>query len=309
MALHSAKIISIVGATASGKTAAGIEIALKIRGEIISSDSMQIYRYMDVGTAKPTQEERSQVPHHLIDILNPDEHYNAGKFQLDADKTIASLQRDDKNSIVLGGTGLYLRALLYGIIQVPDITRDTKEQVNRIFSEEGLPGCYQRLTELDPISAGELHPNDISRIFRALEVVLETGQSIKLLHEKHRFLQQRYPAFLIGVYRTREELYRRINERVHKMVEEGLIEETEALLKKNYSPDLPSLKSIGYKQAVAYLKGKMDKERMIEEIQQKSRIYAKKQITWYRKNKDIHWVTPGESLEPLIEKVRHFLQQ
>lgn len=302
------KILAVVGATASGKTQLGIDLGREIEGEIISSDSMQIYRHMDIGTAKPTMGERAVIPHHLIDILDPDETYNAGQFIADADKAIQQIHQQRKTPIVLGGTGLYLRSLLHGIIIIPPISDQIKENIETLLQYRGLPGCYAELKRQDPESAERLHPNDISRITRALEVVWQTGKSITFFQNNHRFQQNRYRVLMIGVFKKREELYQRINQRVRQMVEDGLIEETRSLLDRGYAAELPSMKSIGYKQSVAYLNGMIDKDTMIADIQQKSRIYAKKQITWHKKNKEIHWLDRDESKKTLLQKINAFLE-
>ncbi|MCP4750297.1 MAG: tRNA (adenosine(37)-N6)-dimethylallyltransferase MiaA [Proteobacteria bacterium] len=303
------RIVAVIGPTASGKTEIGFNLARKIGGEIVSVDSMQIYRWMDIGTAKPSLEMRSAVPHHLIDILDPDESYNAGKFVTDADHVIHTLERKKKPAILLGGTNLYLKSLIHGIIPVPEISTDVKRQVQKLLEEEGVAGCYQKLDQLDAKSAESLHANDVSRISRALEVVLETGKSIRDFQHQHRFHQQRYDVFFIGTHWPRETLYQRINQRVLNMVEEGLVEEAENLLWRGYSTDLPPLKSIGYKQAFLFLNNQLDHDEMIADIQQKSRHYAKKQITWYKKDQRIHWIDTNEMTDKTYTEVMGHLNR
>lgn len=302
------KIIAVIGPTASGKTRLGIDLANAVGGEIVSADSMQIYRQMDVGTAKPTSEELSLAPHHLIDIIEPDQTFNAGNFVEIADKTIQQIVSQDKVPVLLGGTSLYVRALLHGIIKVPDTSLEIKEKVRTLAKEKGLPYLYQLLQENDPESASQLHPNDISRVSRAMEFFWTTGKSIKNFQAEHQFQQNRYDVIKIGCEWDRNELYERINLRVHQMVEQGLIEEVEKLLKKGYSADLPSMQSIGYKQAVAYLNGEFSKENMIIDIQQKTRRYAKKQLTWYRKDTTVHWLPKGILNDETITQVKQFLK-
>jgi len=294
------KIIAIIGPTASGKTSLGIQLAKLFSGEIISADSMQIYQYMDIGTAKPTPEELQAAPHHLIDIIPPDSPFNAGMFVEHADRTIQMINQHNKIPIVLGGTSLYVRTLIDGMIGAPEAPPDIKKKIQQDIAEKGLGYCYQQLKALDPESALELHVNDISRIVRALEVYLTTGKSIKTLQREHRFQDHRYQAFYIGLGWPREVLYQRINERVKIMVQQGLIEETKGLLNKGYDKKLPALNSIGYRQAVLYLEGLMTKDEMIADIQQKTRRYAKKQMTWYRKKSEIHWLE-GNQLSPEIQ--------
>lgn len=301
------RIIAVIGPTASGKTEVGLELARQIGGEIVSVDSMQIYRWMDIGTAKPPREMRAEVPHHLIDILNPDQPYNAGQFAEDADRVIAALQAKGRPAILLGGTNLYLRALVHGIIPVPEISETVQLEVDEMLKTRGLPRCYAALQTLDPESAAKLHPNDVSRIVRALCVVKETGHSIQSFQRAHGFKEDRYPVCYVGTRWPREILYERINRRVPEMVEAGLIEEAESLLWRGYSSDLPALQSIGYKQAFDYLNRVTGLESMIADIQQKSRHYAKKQLTWYRNRSDIHWLEGNTVHERDLQRVQRFL--
>jgi len=301
------RLIVITGPTASGKTEIGLKIARKFDGEIISVDSMQIYRWMDIGTAKPSKEMLAEVPHHLIDILNPDKSYNAGKFVKDAEIIIKNLHEQDKPILLLGGTNLYIRSLIWGIIPVPDISPEVKEEIKQLMAEKGLKGCYRKLEQLDPQSAKKLHCNDISRISRALEVVMETGESIIDFQEKHRLSEPKYDVLTIGADWKRQTLYERINQRVMNMVEEGLIEEAENLLWRGYNTDLPSLNSIGYRQSFQYLNDQIDHDEMIADIQQKSRHYAKKQITWNKKNKAIHWLENNHITPKTNSIIENFL--
>ncbi len=301
------RIVAVIGPTASGKSAVGLKLAQRIDGEIISVDSMQIYRWMDIGTAKPTEEMRSAVPHHLIDILTPDQSYNAGKFSQDAAPIIHKLYKRGRPVILLGGSNLYLKALIHGIIPVPEISPSIKKDIRQLHTRQGVSGCYLRLRQLDPFSALKLHPNDISRISRALEVVLETGKSIQEFQIRHKFEHRKYDVFFIGADWPREVLYQRINQRVVAMVEDGLVEEAENLLWRGYSTNLPSLRSIGYRQAFLYLSDKISFEEMVTDIQQKSRRYAKKQITWHRKDDSIHWLKNNELTEDIHAKLHRFL--
>lgn len=294
-------LIAVIGPTAAGKTEVGIKLAEAVRGEIISVDSMQIYRSMDIGTAKPAPALLKRVPHHLIDILNPDELYNAGMFCDDADAVISRLVGERTPSVLVGGTALYFRSLINGIIPVPEISETVRSDVRNTAKNNGVEAIYQRLLQADPISAKALHPNDITRLSRALEVYMETGVSIREFQERHRFSEQRYNALFIGTAWSREDLYQRINRRVEIMVEEGLIEETRNLLEMGYGPDLPSMNSIGYRQAVQYIEGELSLDEMIRDIQQKSRRYAKKQITWYKKDDTVRWID-GTNLDSVSVK-------
>jgi len=302
-----ARIIAVIGPTASGKTKIGLNLAHKIDGEIISVDSMQIYRGMDIGTAKPSAQMRAEIPHHLIDILNPDQSYSAGLFAEDADRTIAQLGTQNKSAILLGGTNLYIKTLIRGIIPVPAISSNVKQEIQSLLNKKGLAHCYQKLQSLDPRSAQKLHPNDMSRISRALAVMMETGRSIQTFQELHSFNQERYKVLFIGPRWPRDILYERINQRVLMMVEEGLVDEAENLLWRGYSSELPSMKSIGYKQAFAFLDNKISCSEMVADIQQKSRHYAKKQLTWHKNDHDVHWLNGNVIDEAAIAKVKRFI--
>lgn len=301
--------MAVIGPTASGKTAVGIQLAQRIGGEIISVDSMQVYRWMDIGTAKPSAEMRAAVPHHLIDILDPDEVYNAGKFSTDADTIIQYLHQSGKPAILLGGTHLYLRTLIHGIIQIPTISKAVKDAIQEILKDGGVSGCYDQLRRLDSKSADKLHPNDISRILRALEVIMETGSSIQDFQSAHRFKENRYQVLNVGIQWPRDVLYERINTRVLSMVDSDLVKEAKDLLKRGYNSDLPPLKSIGYKQTFQYLNNEISLDEMIADIQQKSRHYAKKQITWYRNRQDIHWLKEGILTEETGSIIDAFLNR
>ena len=301
------RVVAVIGPTASGKSDLGFQIASHVGGEIISADSMQIYRGMDIGTAKPTLQQRSQIKHHLIDILDPEERFNAGIFADLAGKIIKTNTTKNIPSILVGGTGLYLKVLLYGITPAPEASEEVQTVIKDILDEKGVAGCYERLLELDRESADKLHPNDIARITRALQVILMTGRSLCDIQREHHYEEGKYEIFFVGINWPRNELYQRINVRVEEMVRQGLVEETKKLLDKGYSPTLQSLNSIGYKQASALIQGKINQLNMVKEIQQKSRHYAKKQITWYRKDQRIRWISPGESYDNLFEEIDRFL--
>jgi tRNA dimethylallyltransferase len=301
------RVIAVIGPTASGKTAVGIQLAQRIGAEIISVDSMQVYRWMDIGTAKPSLEMRAAVPHHLIDILDPDEAYNAGKFADDADTIIQQLAQQEKPAILLGGTNLYLKALIHGIIPTPTVSTSIKTTIQALYDSGGVEACYEELKQVDPKSAVKLHPNDISRITRALGVMMETGISIQDLQDQHRFLEDKYQVLMIGLKWDRTKLYERINQRVMHMVDEGLIQEAEGLQERGYDSELPSMKSIGYKQTFQYLNGKIGRDEMIADIQQKSRHYAKKQLTWYRNDPNVMWLQEDKLNEATFATVDSFL--
>ncbi len=303
------RIIAVVGPTAAGKTEIGITFAHEADGEVISVDSMQIYRWMDIGTAKPSPEILAKTPHHLIDILNPDQEYNAGKFAEDADGIINELHHQKKAAILVGGTGLYLKALIKGIIEVPEVSPEIREDVRYLAAEKGVGECYRILGELDPKSAHKLHPHDISRISRALEIVLETGNSIQDYQQQHGFREERYDVLYLGAKWPRNVLYDRIDKRVYQMMDQGLVDETQKLLDMGYDETLSSMNSIGYKQSLSYIRGDMTKDEMIADIQQKSRRYAKKQLTWYKNDDSVHWLEQAKIENRNLKLVKEFLNQ
>jgi len=284
-----------------------MELAARFSGQIISADSVQIYRHMDIGTAKASAADQLLVTHHLLDISDPDQPYDAGRFVADADQAIAKVQAEGGLPVFVGGTHLYLKALVHGLIPTPEIEPSLKQSLYDRLATEGAPCLYEELSALDPETAARLDPNDGARITRALGVQHSTGRSISQWHQEHDFSEQRYQPFYLCVNHEREELYRRINRRVEEMVASGLVAETQGLLDRGFSADLPSLNSIGYKQAVSYLKGELSHDEMIEQIQRFTRRYAKKQLTWIKKMPQIHWVTPG-TFDSAYLAVKDFLE-
>ncbi|MEA3493339.1 MAG: tRNA (adenosine(37)-N6)-dimethylallyltransferase MiaA [Candidatus Margulisiibacteriota bacterium] len=281
--MAAAKTIVILGPTAAGKTKLAIKLAKKLVREIISADSMQVYRRMDIGTAKPTKEERQGVPHHLIDIRNPDEEWTVSDF-IDQTKQLIS---KPPQKIIVGGTGLYLWSLLEGY-SFPLVEADP--ELRKRLSKEPLDKLYKKLQEVDPKAAEKIHANDKKRILRALEVFELTGVPISDQAKGSRTQGQRLEDYiLIGLNLPRPELYRRIEERVDKMIEKGLIEEVKNLLAKGYSKDLKSFQALGYKEACKYLDEKWDKAKMIEELKKQTRHFARRQMTWFRRFKDVKW--------------------
>jgi len=287
--------VILFGPTAVGKTKIAIDLAKKLNGEIISADSMQVYRGMDIGTAKPTPEERQGIPHHLIDIRNPDEEWTVSDFVREVQNLKVKIQNNGKIPIIVGGTGLYLWALLEGF-SFP-ITPADKELRARL-EKEPTSTLYARLSTIDPEAAGKIHANDKKRIIRALEVYELTGRPISELQNKvsdspHLSVGNTLP-LLIGLNLSREELYERINQRVDDMVSKGLIEEVKGLLAKGYSKDLFSFQALGYKEVVEHLDGKWTREQMVEELKKRTRNFARRQMTWFRRFKEAKWFNPGE---------------
>ena len=291
------KLIVLLGTTASGKTEISLKLVEKLKemgfsSEIISSDSVQIYKKLDIGSAKPSRSILRKIPHHLVDIIDPDQKYSAGRFVLDATQSINSMQK--KIPILIGGNWLYVRSLVYGMASLPVISEKTKIQVKTLF-EKGQG--YQMLQEKDPLSAKKIHPQDSQRILRALEVFLSSGKSIFSFHKKQKKKEYYQPLFL-GIKISKEELHRKIDQRVLDMFRSGWIAEVESLLK-NYPASIPAFNSIGYRQVVDFLQSSSPKnssknQAMIQEIQQKSRQYAKRQRTWYKRVESVYWRSCSE---------------
>lgn len=287
---NKAKVIVICGPTASGKTALSIEVAKKINGEIISSDSMQIYKDMNIGTAKPTKEEMGEIKHYLIDYVLPTERYSVAEYKKDAKKAIKEVIEKGKTPIIVGGTGLYVDSLIYEI-EYPEIKFDEeyRKKLEKEVEEEGLEKLYEKAKKIDPIAIQKISKTDKKRIQRVLEIYHATG---KTKTEQEIISRQKEPEYAYKVYGLlwdRQKLYDRINLRVDIMIEQGLIEEVKTILKK-YSKFPTAMQGLGYKEVVQYLNKEITKEEMIEKIKQETRRYAKRQMTWFRKNKQTIWL-------------------
>ncbi len=300
-------LVVIIGPTASGKTKLGIDIAIKMGGEIVSADSMQVYKLMDIGTAKPTEEERKKIPHHLIDVVYPHESFTAYDYQKMAVACIKEISDRGRVPLMVGGTGLYVKAVLEGYdFDSSQTDWDYRKRLERFAEEKGNKALHSLLHEIDPNSAKKIHPNDVRRIIRALEVYNQTGKPISDQKKKPSYLEKMgFGVSKIGLTLDREKLYRRIEQRVDEMISAGLIKEVENLLALGYSTDLFSMKGLGYKQIAAYLENKMSLEEAVEETKQETRRYAKRQYTWFRSDKAITWfdVTSYDSVEDLSRNV------
>jgi len=296
------KIAIIGGPTAVGKTDLMVEVCEEINAEIVSMDSRQIYRYMDIGTAKPTPEQRERVHHHMIDILDPDEYYNAFLYRKDSLKTVEDILRRGKIPVYVGGTGLYADALVRGIFEGVPADENIRKELRELEKRE--PGILRKmLEEFDPEAATRIHPNDLKRTIRALEVYMKTGKRISELQKEARG-DDRF--FIIVLTRERYDLYDRINKRAEKMVEMGLVEETEKLLEMGYNENLNSMKTIGYKETIDYLKGKYDFSHYLHVLKRNTRHFARRQIIWSRRYKEafkINLTLDKNPREKLKEKV------
>jgi tRNA dimethylallyltransferase len=300
------RVILICGPTAVGKTAAGIALARALNGEIISADSMQVYRHMDIGTAKPTAAEQAAVRHHLIDVVDPDEPFDAAAYKSLGRRAIAELVRRGKTPIVVGGTGLYIKALLRGLFGSD--ARDPQVR-NRLRAEAqalGAEALHSRLKQCDPQTAARLHSNDAVRILRALEVFEVTGRPISELQQEHRFGEAPFRTLKLGLSLEREVLYRRIDQRVQAMVEAGLEDEVRSLLAKGYGPGLKPMQSIGYSHMAAFIAGVLSWEECLRTFKRDTRRFAKRQLTWFRADPEIVWLAPGRP-EELVRLSAEFL--
>lgn len=278
----------ILGPTAVGKTDLAIQWAEELGGEIVSADSMQVYRYLDIGTAKPSPETRQRIPHHLIDVVNPDDLFSAARFAQEADLIIHNLARKGKFIFVVGGTGLYLRSLLGGLIEGPPADKELRHLLKQ---QDNL---YDMLKVFDPLAAERIHPRDRVRIVRALEVFILTGDSIVNQQRQHRFERRKYDYIKIGIREEKEILYNRIDQRTQHMFSQGLVEEVEKVLSMGYSKELPPLQTLGYRHTIRLLEGSISKREAMEFTARDTRHYAKRQFTWFKKEKDILWFKRGD---------------
>ncbi|WP_078382770.1 tRNA (adenosine(37)-N6)-dimethylallyltransferase MiaA [Sutcliffiella halmapala] len=296
------KVIVIIGPTAVGKTKLSVELAKRVNGEIISGDSMQIYKEMDIGTAKVTHEEMQGVPHYLIDIKEPTEPYSVAEFQQDVRKLIQNITQKGCVPIIAGGTGLYIQSVLYDY-QFSDTGKDEeiRLRIEKQVLEQGIEEVYEELRRIDPISAENIHPNNVRRVIRALEVFYSTGKTMTE-YQQSQNQELLYDVAYVGLTMDRETLYDRINLRVDLMVKEGLLEEVEKLYRKGIR-ECQSIQAIGYKEIYAYFDGKVTKEQAVDALKQNSRRYAKRQLTWFRNKMDVTWfdMTDADFEEKLDE--------
>lgn len=291
----SAPVIILIGPTAVGKTALSLALAERFSCEIVGLDSMQIYRHMDIGTAKATAEERARVPHHLLDVVDPDEEYHVARYVADAVTACRQIIGRGNRPLLVGGTGLYLKGLLEGLFEIPPVDETVRAGLRQRLTEEGRAILFGELEQCDPESAGRIHPNDTHRLLRALEIFQATGRT----WSEHLREQKVQPALTkvlqIGLLCERNALYERINLRVEKMVEEGLLGEVEKLLAMGYDPGLKSMQSIGYRHMLQYLQGQWSWDEALELLARDTRRYAKRQMTWFGNDPNIRWFAPSDT--------------
>jgi tRNA dimethylallyltransferase len=293
-------VVVIVGPTAVGKSRVAVEVARVFETEVLAADSRQVYRGMDVGTDKPDLEERQNIPHRLIDLVNPDESFNAGSYRRRAIDEIDRLHRENRLPLVVGGTGLYVRTLLMGLCDAPPADPIVRAALRLEAKDQGGDRLYARLVEVDPVTAARLHPRDESKVIRALEVYRLSGRRMSEFQQKHGFAERRFSALMIGLHRDRGALYRRIEERIDRQLAHGLIEETQRLLAQGCQRTSSAMKGLGYRHVVGYLSGEYDKAEMVRRFKRDTKHFCKRQLTWFRKESGIQWLTINEP-----ESVQH----
>jgi len=304
-------IICIAGPTASGKTALAVELAKELNGEVVSCDSMYVYRRMNIGTAKPSPEEMEGIVHHMIDVADPDEDFSVSKYCEMAAPIVDDIIARGKTAIIAGGTGLYMDSLIRGNDFAPFPSTGMREKLEAQADEQGMEAMLELLRSIDPDAAARLHLSDRKRIIRALEVYYETGQTITTHNLKTQAIPPRYTPLWLGLdFADRAELYRRIDLRVDIMLQQGLVEEIRQLLAGGIPQKCTAMQAIGYKEFVAALNGQCTIEEAAEEVRKSSRHYAKRQLTWFRRNKNIHWLIrqTGESPEEILNRARQVIR-
>jgi tRNA dimethylallyltransferase len=304
--MEKAKVVIIAGPTASGKSALAAELAMAFNGEVVSADSMQVYKYMDIGTAKPSKETLESVPHHLIDVVDPDSDYTAASFRKDAIRKIREINGRGRSAFIAGGTGLYIKALTKGLFDGPAADKSLREGLRREAEERGAEHLYNRLREVDPVSAESIHQNNIVRIIRALEVYESSGRPISEFHREHGFHEDPFDAVKVGITKERALLYGDIEKRVDRMMADGLPEETERLLNMGYGPHLKPMRALGYREMTGYINGELGLDEAVGLLKKNTRNYAKRQMTWFRNDPGIIWFSP-EQKKDIMELVERHL--
>jgi tRNA dimethylallyltransferase len=304
-------LVVLLGPTAVGKSMIAVQLAKVLDTEVLTADSRQVYRGMDIGTDKPSVAERHGVPHRLIDLANPDERFNVGLFRRAAVAEIERLYRGGRLPLVVGGTGLWVRALVRGLWDGPTADWHYREQLERDVREHGSAALHERLAAVDPESAARLHPNDMVKIIRALEVYHLRGRPLSDGHRRHGFSERPFAALLIGLMRERQALYRRIEERVEVELAKGLVDETRRLLAHGYGRDLGSMKGLGYRQMAGYLGGESSYADAVEVLKRDTRRFAKRQLTWFRKEPGITWLhlDEDETVERTVSRIMDCIER
>ena len=302
------RLVIVLGPTAVGKSELALALAQRLDGEIVNADSQQVYRYMDIGTGKPSEPDRRRVPHHVIDVVNPDEEFNAAMYRRLANDAIDRLHRAGKTAVLCGGTGLYLKTLTQGLFAGPGQDRELRRSLEEEIKDKGLPVLYAQLVAIDQSVSATIHPNDRQRIIRALEVYQITGKPLSAWQREHAFQEEPYEVLKIGLLRERADLYEQINRRSERMIEDGLLEEVRGLLARGFGLDLKPLRSVGYRQMGAVIRGELDLSEAAVEMKQETRHLAKRQVTWFRRDSEILWYHPEKQKEEIFQVVSDFLR-
>lgn len=300
------KLVIILGPTAVGKSELALELADTISGAIVNADSQQVYRYLDIGTGKPTKAERERVEHFMIDVVDPDREFNAALYRRLASECFERIHRRKQNVIVCGGTGLYIKALTKGLFEGPGQNSELRQALEQRIESEGLASLYRELLRIDPSAASTIHPNDRLRTIRALEVYQSTGKRLSEWQKEHAFDEQPFNLIKIGLNRERGELYDLINRRSERMVEAGFLDEVRGLVAQGYSLSLKPLLSVGYRQMGQVVQGQQELPDALEEMKQETRHLAKRQLTWFRADREVRWFHPEQRPE-IIEAAKKFL--
>ncbi|MBK9305551.1 MAG: tRNA (adenosine(37)-N6)-dimethylallyltransferase MiaA [Nitrospira sp.] len=307
-------LVVLLGPTAVGKSRVATTVARRFDTEVLTADSRQVYRGMDIGTDKPTVAERQGVPHRLIDLVDPHEAFNAGRYRRVALEEIDRLYAANRLPFVVGGTGLYIRTLVRGLCAAPESDPRVRADLNKLRDERGKCGLYAELQRTDPEAAARLHPNDESKVMRALEVYRLSGRSISVIQEEHRFQERPFSALLIGLQRPPDILYQRIEERIDWQLTHGMVEETQSLLNQGCGRELASMKGLGYRQVGAFLADAYDYPEMVRQFKRDTRHFAKRQMTWFRKEPGIVWLPieegerPEQTAEQVIRQIEQFMR-
>jgi tRNA dimethylallyltransferase len=301
------KLVIVFGPTAAGKSDLVLKLASRLNAEVINADSQQVYRQMDIGTAKPSKAERAKVPHHLIDVVEPDEEFNVARYRELAIASAQDIQSRGKQVIVSGGTGLYIKALTQGLFIGPGQDAGIRTTLSAEAEANGLSSLYQRLERVDSSATSWIHANDRQRIIRALEVYQLTGKPISEWQKQHAFRESGFTTLKIGLDRQRAELYERINRRCDQMIDAGLVHEVKGLFDKGYSSHLNSLRSVGYRHVGLFLMGRLRLEEAVHLMKRDTRRLAKRQLTWFRRDEEIHWFHPERQAQEIHQAVDSFI--
>ena len=304
--LHKIPVLVICGPTGSGKSSMALELAQEISLEIVSADSRQVYRLMDIGTAKASKAEQEQVPHHMIDLIDPDQEFSVAAYVDLARPLIEQIHQRGNLPCIVGGTGLYIKALLGGLAQLPSGDPQLRQRLHEREKEQGSGTLHRELQQLDPESATAIHPNNLIRTVRALEVCLLSGQKFSTIKADHSFVEEAYRVVMLAPDYPRQILYQRIDNRARQMLDAGLVDEVSRLVER-YGGDLKALQTLGYREALHFLSGHYNADQLCDEIQLRTRQYAKKQLTWFRKEPDIFWVDSSNRSDRVRKYIDHLI--